>query len=116
MKKTLSKNPIKRRREEKRIKKLSKEGRIVQGVEIPRGALPADPDSQNHGGGYAVKFSYQDTDYVCAGCGKKNVWTAQQQKRYFEVQKGNIYNKPKWCHECHAKRMQGKTGKKQIGA
>ncbi len=116
MKKTLSKNPIKRQREEKRIKKLRKASRIVQGVEIPKGALPADPESQFHGGGYAVKFSYQDIHYSCAGCGKKEVWTAEQQKRYFEVQKGNIYNKPKWCHECHVKRMQDKPGTKPMSA
>ena len=38
----------------------------------------------------------------------KGMWTAAQQKRYFEVQKGNIYNEPKWCHECHTERMKKK--------
>jgi hypothetical protein len=112
MKKKISNNPIKRKREEKRIAKLKKEGRIVKGVEIPQGALAADPDNQNHGGGYAAKFYYKDIYYTCAGCGRKEVWSAAQQKRYFEVQKGNIYNKPKWCYECHSKRMQAKNGKK----
>ncbi len=97
---------IKKKRKEKRIAKLEKEGRIVKGVEIPKDALAADPDNQDHGGGYAAKFSYKDIHFACAGCGKMEIWTAQQQKRYFEVQKGNIYNEPKWCHECHSKRMQ----------
>ena len=93
--KKISKHPIKRKCEETRIAKLEKEGRIVKDVEIPKDALPANPDNQDHGGGYAAKFYYQDIHYTCAGCGKKEVWTAQQQKRYFETQKGNIYNEPK---------------------
>ena len=108
MKNNLPKNPVKLRREQKRIAKLAKEGRVVQGVEIPEGALPADPSRQAHSAGYSVKFYYQDVHYACAGCGKQEVWTAQQQKKYFEVQKGNIYNEAKWCHACHVKRMQDK--------
>ena len=105
MSKKISKNPVKRKREEKRVAKLRKEGRIVKGVEIPSDAIPADPDMQNHSGGYSIKYYYQDIHYKCAGCGKEGVWTAEQQKKYFEKQKGNIYNQPKWCHDCHVKRM-----------
>jgi len=108
MKKNLPKNPIKRKREEKRIAKLEKEGRIVGGVEIPKNVLPADPAKQEHADGYSAKLYYQDVHFKCAGCGKEEVWTAQQQKKYFEVQKGNIYNEAKWCHECHMRRMQAK--------
>jgi hypothetical protein len=109
MKKQISKKPIKRKREEKRIANLEKEGRIVKRVEIPKGTLPADPDNQAHGHGYSVKFYYKDIPYTCAGCGKKEVWTAEQQKKYFEIQKGNIYNAPKWCYDCHSRRMQEKV-------
>jgi len=108
MPKMVSRNPIKRKREEKRLAKLQKEGRLVKGIEVPQSALPANPDAQNHGGGYSAKFYYQDIDFICAGCGKPGIWTSQQQKRYFEIQKGNIYNKPKWCHECHTKNKEAK--------
>ena len=99
-------------REAKRIANLKKEGRIVKGVEIPKGALPANPDNQDHGQGNAFKFYYKDIFYTCAGCGKKEVWTAEQQKKYFEMQKGNIYNIPKWCYECHCRRTQERDAKK----
>ena len=107
MKKQISKIPIKAKREKKRIAKLEKEGRLVKGVEIPEGALAADPDEQNSSG-LSVKFYYKDIQFTCAGCGQDDVWTARQQKRYFEDQKGNIYNEPKWCYECHAKRMENR--------
>jgi hypothetical protein len=76
MKKQIANNPIKRKRAEKRIVRLERDGLIVKGVEIPKGVLPADPDNQAHGVGYAAKFFYKDIDYTCAGCGKKEVWTA----------------------------------------
>jgi hypothetical protein len=108
MPKMISKNSVKRKREEKRLAKLQKEGRLVKGVEIPKNALAANPDDQDHRGGYSAKYSYRDINYTCAGCGRPGVWTAQQQKRYFEAQKGNIYNEPKWCHTCHSRRMKNK--------
>ena len=108
MKEQFSKNPVKKKRKEKHIKKLTKEGRMIKGVEIPKGALPANPDQQNNYDSYATKFFYKDIVYTCAGCNKEEIWTAEQQKKYFEVQKGNIYNEPKWCYDCHAKRMQAK--------
>ncbi len=116
MKNQISKNPVKKARKEKRIKKLKKEGLIVKGVEIPKGVLPANPDNQAYSGGYAAKLYYSDIHYTCAGCSKKEVWTAPQQKRYFETQKGNIYNEPKWCHKCHLKRMRDKEEKSKINA
>ena len=111
MPKMVSRNPIKRKREEKRLAKLQKEGRLVKGIEIPKNALAANPDAQNHQGGYSEKFFYQDIHYTCAGCGRPGVWTAQQQKKYFEVQKGNIYNAPKWCYKCHSSRIKDKEAK-----
>jgi hypothetical protein len=109
MPKMISKNPVKRRREERRLAKLQKQGRLVKGIEVPENALAANPDAQKHHGGYSAKFFYQDIHYTCAGCGKPEAWTAQQQKRYFEAQKGNIYNRPKWCHKCHSMRTRNKA-------
>jgi len=108
MPRTVSNKPIKQKREKKRMAKLEKAGRLVKGVEIPEGALAGDPDKQVGGEGFAAKYFYLDIIYVCRGCGRKGVWTAAQQKRYFEVQKGNIYNEPTWCYECHADRMKKK--------
>ena len=105
MKNRIPKNPIKKKRLEKKLKKLKVEGRLVKGVVIPKGSLAGDPDKQNRGNGYAAKFYYVDISFFCNGCGNKEVWTAKQQQKYFETQKGNIYNKPKWCYECHNKQM-----------
>ena len=104
------KKSLKEKRKDKHVKKLDREGRLVKGVVIPKDTLAADPDKQAHRGGYSIKFSYSDIDFVCAGCGKECHWTAQQQKRYYEDQQGNIYNEPKWCYDCHTKKMRERFG------
>lgn len=110
----ISKNPIKRKRAEKKerqkVARLNREGRLVDGVEIPPNVLAANPSQQAYGGAYAIKYYYIDIDYQCSGCGKHGTWTASEQKKYFEVQKGNIFNEPKWCYRCHQKRMSAKYG------
>lgn len=107
-----TKKSIKERRAENRNRKreslLRNEGRLVDGVEIPRGSLAGDPSKQNHGGGYSAHYFYKDIEYKCADWGKEGIWTAQQQKKYFEEQSGNIYNQPKWCYDCHRARMEEK--------
>ena len=94
------------KRKVKKLKNMSKAGRLVKGVIIPKGSLPGNPDNQSHPSSLSVHYFYNDINYTCAGCGIEQVWTAKQQKRYYEEQKGIIYNKPKWCRECHIKRMQ----------
>lgn len=105
----------KKKKEKKKIAKLKEEGRIVDGYVIPAKTLAANPSKQNHKGGFSVIYYYQDISYICQGCGNKEVWTAKQQKKYFETQGGNIYNKPKWCCDCYEKlkaKKYGKTNKK----
>ena len=109
--KSKSKTSFKEQKEARRIAKLENEGRIVDGIEIPEDSIPADPLKQNNKFGYATHRFYQDKHYICEGCGINAVWTKEQQKKYYEVQKGNIYNQAKWCHACHSKRMQGKQRK-----
>lgn len=102
------------KKEQKKLAKLKEDGRIVDGYIIPANSLAANPSKQNHKGSFSVKFYYRDITYICQGCGNKEVWTAKQQQRYFEIQKGNIFNKPKWCSECYNKNKKkyGKVGKR----
>ena len=100
---------IKEKRDKKRLASLEKAGRIIQGYEIPKNSLPGDPTKQAHKGGYSPKLYYQNIHYTCEACKKESIWSAEQQKKYFEMQKGNIYNKPKWCYDCHLIHMQQKN-------
>ena len=65
----------------RRRKRLTAEGRLVLGKEIPRAAIAADPAKQSR---YAKKLYYVDQEFSCVDCGKTEVWTATQQKWYLK--------------------------------
>ena len=100
-----SKPSTKADRKAKRWDKLHKQGKFVRGVRVPDGAIPADPSKQAYPNSLSVKYFYTDIDYVCRGCGGHFTWTNEQQKRYYEEQKGNLHNQPTWCTPCHKDRM-----------
>jgi hypothetical protein len=43
---------------------------------------------------------YTDQPFKCAGCGVDQVWTARQQKWWYEVAKGYVYASAKLCRPC----------------
>lgn len=47
---------------------------------------------------------YQDQPFVCVDCGAPGVWTAQQQKWWYEVAKGNVWSHAIRCPDCRAYR------------
>ena len=44
--------------------------------------------------------AYFDIAFRCRDCGKEEIWTAEQQKWYFEEAKGSLYATAVRCHEC----------------
>jgi len=47
---------------------------------------------------------YEDQPFRCADCGSDEVWTASQQKWWYEVAKGYAYSTAKRCRRCRRKR------------
>lgn len=43
---------------------------------------------------------YSDEPFKCSGCGADQVWTAWQQKWWYEVAKGHVYSHAKLCRPC----------------
>ncbi len=46
---------------------------------------------------------YVDLPFTCSDCKAEQVWTATQQKWWYEVAKGYPYSGPKRCRECRRK-------------
>ncbi len=68
---------------------------------VPRGALLADPAKLQHSGALTGRPRlYRDTTFVCIDCGVEEVWTAMQQKWWYEEAKGQLDTVAKRCHEC----------------
>ncbi|MEO8269303.1 MAG: zinc-ribbon domain containing protein [Aureliella sp.] len=47
-----------------------------------------------------LRFVYVDIAFCCRDCGKEEVWTAEQQRCYYEVAKGTLYATAVRCRAC----------------
>jgi hypothetical protein len=49
---------------------------------------------------FVKRGHYEDEPFTCTGCGAAQVWTAWQQKWWYEVAKGYVYSTAKYCRAC----------------
>lgn len=72
---------------------------------LPRHALPADPGKLLHDNTYGPRPRfYEDQPFTCIDCGKDEIWTADQQKWWYEEAKGKIASRANRCRECRRAR------------
>jgi hypothetical protein len=87
-----------------RIEQLEKEGRWINGVEMPVGAVPANMSLQvDNSNSYSKPPRpryYVDVEFYCKDCGRHQVWTGRQQKWYYEVARGDINGTAVRCRSC----------------
>src|SRR4028119_727276 len=57
---------------------------------------------------------YQDKRFECVDCGKAEVWTASQQKWWYEVAKGDIQTTAIRCRSCRRKERERKNEARRI--
>lgn len=72
----------------------------------PRAIIVADASQQAPNNSYSGLSYYQDQPFVCVDCGKADVWTARQQKWWYDVAKGSIYSTAKRCRACRKRRRE----------
>ena len=82
----------------------------------PRDSLPVDVSqlapNNSYGPGlprFAQHGYYVDQWYACVDCGKHEVWTAAQQKWWYETAKGYIDSIAVRCKPCRVTRRSGRT-------
>jgi hypothetical protein len=89
--------------------------RLIRARDIPRGAIPADRSQQAENNSYDPPHYYVDQPFKCIDCGKREVWTASQQKWYYEVAKGSIYGRAVRCRPCRQKHRRELEQRKRKG-
>jgi Probable zinc-ribbon domain len=92
------------------LESLRRQGRMVGNVVIPQGAIVADLEKQAPNNSYSPPLFYIDRPFKCVDCGKEQVWTASQQKWYYEVAKGPIYAQAVRCRPCRQKQRREAKG------
>ena len=74
----------------------------------PEGAVLADRSKLAHINTYGdLPEYYLDYDFNCQDCGSKEVWTAAQQKWFYEEAKGHIWAVAVRCRKCRGQRKAG---------
>ena len=93
-----------RRRFRARIAKRTSFAPWLEPDEVPYGALPADQDRLVHDNTYGPRPRfYADLPFTCVDCGKEEVWTAADQKWWYEEAKGKIATRANRCLPCRRK-------------
>lgn len=98
----------KQRREELKQRRRERAAKLVnfdqqaQPARIPLGVVEADRDLlARHNNTYGLlPLYYVDREFTCRDCGSQEVWTAKQQKWWYEVALGNINSTAVRCRPC----------------
>ncbi len=72
--------------------------------------IVADPKQQAPNNSYGPPLYYEDITFTCRDCGSAEVWTAEQQKWWYEVAKGAIFSRAIRCRTCREKRLEAHGG------
>lgn len=67
----------------------------------PQGAIEADHSELAHNNTYGLLPNfYIDVAFECRDCGSDEIWTAKQQKWWYEIAKGHIDSTAVRCYRC----------------
>lgn len=78
------------------------------------GAVIADHAHLAHNNSYLLPVFYMDRAYVCRDCGAHQVWTAKQQKWWYEVAHGNINSMAVRCRSCRKREQARKAEARRV--
>jgi hypothetical protein len=57
---------------------------------------------------------YVAVPFRCAGCGTEEIWTATQQKWWYEVAKGYVFSTAKLCRPCRGKKQERRDHARRV--
>jgi len=79
----------------------------ARGVLVNAAALA--PNNSYGAPQFVYRGYYVDIPFRCEDCGKDEVWTATQQKWWYEVAKGFVYSTATRCRNCRRKEQARRT-------
>jgi hypothetical protein len=84
----------------KRRRKIAK---YIREAEPRPNRIEADLSKQAPNNSWNPPTYYEDMPFTCIDCGRDQVWTATQQKWWYEVAKGPVFSSAKRCVACRRK-------------
>ena len=65
---------------------------------------------------YVERGYYEDRPFRCRDCGKEEVWTATQQKWWYEIAKGDVFATAIRCRPCRRRERERKATARQVSS
>lgn len=79
------------------------------------GMVMANPSALGHNNTYGLlPLFYLDLPFICRDCGSHEIWTAKQQKWWYEIAKGHIDSTAVRCRPCRKKEQTRKAEARTI--
>lgn len=72
------------------------------------------PDTSYDMPDFVKRGTYRAQPFTCQDCGKQEVWTATQQKWWYEIAKGGVWTTASRCRPCRQKERARKTEARRI--
>lgn len=97
----------KQRRQAIKAKRLTKQTVAVEQAKLDAAAAgervdstALAPDGSYSVPDFVIRGYHVDRPFMCQDCGKAEVWTATQQKWWYEVAKGSVWTTAHRCRPC----------------
>jgi hypothetical protein len=82
--------------------------------QLPEGAVKSDLERLTHNNTYdLLPRYYVDIPFVCRDCGAEEVFTAKQQKWWYEIKQANINSGAVRCYACRKRIRDEKVAQKK---
>lgn len=101
----------------KKSQKLSKEIDVYSSRKIPEGAVLANKEVlvlYNDSPFPVYPRFYIDRPFICKDCGSHEVWTAKQQKWWYEIVGGKLEQIAIRCRPCRKKENERKASARKV--
>ena len=75
--------------------------------------IKADPSKQARNNSYSPPLYYEDLSFKCRDCGAECVWTAEQQRLWYEEWGGSVQSTAVRCRACRQRVRREKIEQKK---
>jgi hypothetical protein len=84
----------------------------ARGIPVNRDALA--PHNSYEEPEFVTRGFYSDQPFECVNCGKAEIWTAEQQKWWYEVAKGNAFTAARRCRVCRRRERERRAAARRV--
>jgi hypothetical protein len=94
------------------VARAALEREAARGAPVNREALT--PHNSYSEPEFVTRGFYSDQPFNCVDCGKAEVWTARQQKWWYEVAKGDVFTTARRCRTCRRRERERRAEARRV--